>query len=311
MAIVSFLYPNFLWFLFFVPFFIFVYFFGLSYNKKKAIVFSNFNAIKRFYGIEFFNKNYLYLYLNLIVLIFLILVLAGTQIHFGATTSSYSYVLLIDNSHSMSADDIKPNRFIAAKDAAKIFVSSLPLGVNVGVVGFSGSAVVYQEMISDKMRTRMAIDNIDYGEIAGTNIYSAIVSANRLFERADDEKLKAIILISDGQVNVGEAPLIISLAERSDIVIHTIAVGTVEGGVTDTGFVSRADIDFMKALAFNTGGQFFSVEETDDFSKSFSQLVERIDDIIKIDLSLYLLIIAILLFVINWILYNFRFRVFP
>ena len=62
-----FLYPKFLAFLLLIPLFVFVYFFSLIYNKKKAIVFSNFEAMERFYDIEFFSKNFLALYLNLIV----------------------------------------------------------------------------------------------------------------------------------------------------------------------------------------------------------------------------------------------------
>ena len=43
----SFLYPKFLALLLLVPFFVFVYFFSIVYNKKKASVFANFEALER------------------------------------------------------------------------------------------------------------------------------------------------------------------------------------------------------------------------------------------------------------------------
>ena len=57
-----FLYPKFLMLLLLVPFFIFVYFFSIAYNKKKAVLFANFEAMERFYDVEFFSKNFLALY---------------------------------------------------------------------------------------------------------------------------------------------------------------------------------------------------------------------------------------------------------
>lgn len=311
MVVISFLYPIYLWFLLLVPFFVFIYFFGLAYNKKKAFIFSNFQALERFYGIEFFSKNFMVLYLNVLILILVVLSLAGTVVSFNATTSSYSYVLLIDNSGSMSTVDIEPSRLVAAKNAAKDFVDSLPFGVSVGVVGFSGEAVVYQELTTDKLKIKMGIDNIDFGEVEGTNIYNAVISADRIFDKVDRGKLRSIIVISDGQVNVGEAPQIISFAQRNDIVINTIGVGSEEGGVNKYNIISKVDIDFLSALAFNSGGNFFRIEDAKDMGESFNLLIDRINDNIEMDVSLYILIGAICLFTINWILFNLRFKIFP
>ncbi len=294
-----------------IPFFVFVYFFGLAYTKKKSFVFSNFQALERFYGIEFFSKNFFVLYLNILILTFFVLSLAGAVVSFSATTSSYSYVLLIDNSGSMSTTDISPSRLVAAKSAAKKFVDSLPLGVNVGVIGFGGEAVVYSELVNDKMKIKMGIDNIDYGTVEGTNIYNAIISADRLFDKMGNEKFRSVIVISDGQVNVGEAPQIISFAERNDIVINTIGVGSEEGGVSKYNIISKVDIDFLRSLAFNSEGNFFRIEDVGSMEESFDLLVDKIDDEIDVDVSLYFLMGAVFLFTINWILFNLRFRVFP
>jgi len=303
-----FLYPRFLLLLLLVPFFVFVYFFSIAYNKKKAVLFANFEAMERFYDVEFFSKNFLALYVNLAVLVLLIFSLAGTSMAFNIDTSSFSYVIAIDTSNSMAVADVVPDRLSAAKDSAKDFIDLLPLGVEVGVVAFSGDALVMQSLDTSKLKTKMAIDNIDFGIIQGTNIYNALISANKLFE---GRQIKAVILISDGQLNVGDAPQITRYVNRNNLVVHTIAIGTEGGGLTEYDTISKVDEDFLKALSFNSGGEFFRAIDIKDLGDSFSSLIRETNREVTIDLTFYLLILAIVIFSILWILYNLRFKVVP
>jgi len=304
----SFLYPRFLLLLLLVPFFVFVYFFSIIYNKKKAILFANFEAMERFYDIEFFSKNFMALYMNLLVLVLLIFSLCGTAVSFDADSSAFSYVIAIDVSSSMSSNDISPNRLEAAKDAAKFFVDSLPIGVEVGIIEFSGDVQVLHALDNNKLKVKMAIDSVDYGDVQGTNIYNALIAADKLFS---EDSLKSIVLISDGQLNAGDAPQIIKYIIRNDLLINTIAVGTSEGGMTNFDMVSKVDEDFLKSLAFNSGGQFYRVEKAGDFSSLPSSLVEKTNKEITIDLTFYFLVGAVLLFSLLWILYCLRFKVVP
>jgi Ca-activated chloride channel homolog len=304
----SFLYPGFLSFLLLVPFFVLVYFVSIAYNKKKAIVFANFEAMERFYDVEFFSKNFLALYLNLVILILLIFAVAGTAVSFEADTSAFSYVIAIDTSESMATEDVYPNRFLAAKTEAKRFVDMLPVGVEIGIVGFSGDSVVSQTLETSKIKVKSSIDNLEFGEVHGTNVYNALINANQLF---GTRKLKAIVLMSDGQVNVVDAPQVIRYIGRNSLIVHTLAVGTSEGGVTEFDTLSKVDEDFMKSLAFNSGGEFFRIIDAQSFASSFEKLFEKINRQVTIDLSFYLLLAVIFLFTIMWILYNLRFKVVP
>ncbi len=304
----SFLYPKFLMLFFLVPFFVFVYFFSIVYNKKRAVMFSNFEAMERFYDIEFFSKNFLALYVNLAVLVLLILALAGTSVSFVTDASTFSYVIAVDVSSSMSTSDVTPNRLAVAKLEAKNFVDLLPIGVDIGVIEFSGDVRVLQPMASSKLKAKMAIDSIDFGQVQGTNIYDAMVSANKLFGSTNR---KSIILISDGQSNIGDTPRILKYISRNNLVVNTIAVGTEKGGETKYNTISKVDKDFLKALAFNSGGKFFMVKSSDDFYDSFDSLIHKANKKVTLDLTFYLLISAILLFSILWVLYNLRFKVVP
>jgi Ca-activated chloride channel family protein len=303
-----FLYPKFLLFLFLVPVFVFIYFFALVYNRKKTMVFSNFEAMERFYDIEFFSKNFFALYANLIVLILIVLALAGTGISFEANTSVFSYVIAIDSSTSMSSDDVYPTRLDAAVDGAKRFVDMLPIGVDVGVLEFAGEARVLQDLDSNKFKTNLALDEVTYGDVQGTNIYNALMASDKIF---GDEQMKAVILISDGQLNVGDVNRILNYINRHRLTVNTVAVGTEEGGTTGFETISEVDEDVLRAIAFNSGGEFFRVTDVSDFNLMFDSLMNEAEKEVTVDLSFYFLIAAILMLTALWTLHNLRFKVVP
>ena len=81
--------------------------------------------------------------------------------------------------------------------------------------------------------------------------------------------------------------------------------------ISNIDFISKADIDFLKALSFNTDGLFFRVEEANDFDRVLTDLIDEGFYKSNIDLSMYLLIFAIILFTLYWFFYNFRIKAFP
>jgi Ca-activated chloride channel family protein len=303
-----FLYPRFLLLLLLVPFFVFIYFFSMVYNKKKAVMFGNFAAMERFFDIEFFSKNFAALYFHLAILLLLVFSLAGTSIVFNASTSSFSYVIAVDISESMGATDISPNRLEAAKREAKDFIDLLPVGVEIAVVGFSGESLVYQELDTSKIKAKIAVDELAFGDVRGTDIYTALISANRLF---GTRQMKSVVLISDGQLNVGDAPTVIRYINRNNLMVNTIAVGTEEGGLTTLNTISRVDLDFLKSISFNSGGQFFRAKDSGAIESSLTDIVREVDKEVTIDLTFYLLLASVLLFTILWVMLNLRFKTIP
>ncbi len=302
----SFLYPQFLLLLLLIPIFVLIYFLGGLYNKRRSIVFPNFEAMKRISGGEIFSRNFVVLYVNLVILGLLVLGIAGMTVVLETKSSSFSYVFAIDNSGSMATTDVLPNRLEAAKSFAGKFIDKLPL-VEIGVIEFSGDAVVLQELDASKLKAKMAIGNVNFGEVSGTNIYNALIGANEMF---GTKRMKSLVLITDGQSNVEGVDKVISYANRRNIVINTIAVGTVEGGESDLGVISKLDEDFLKALAFNTGGRFFVAQDSEALDEVVFEFEKTITDV-SLDISTYLLISSLILLLFNWVLYNFRFRTVP
>lgn len=305
---VSFIYPKFLFFFFLVPVFIIIYFFNLAHNRKKAIIFSNFESLEKIPGIEFFSRNFLALYLNLAILALLILAISGITISIDTKSDPYSYVVAIDNSDSMRTSDVLPTRLDVAKEFSSEFIDALPIGIKIGIISFSGSTEIVHELETSKVKLKASMDSIDFSLSYGTNLYNTMVLANKLLE---NEKYKSVLVISDGQFNLVDIPQAVKYAQKNNIFINTILVGTEEGGnLTEFDTVLRADETSLQSLASDTGGKFFDTQGK-GLEKSVKDSLIIIDTKISLNFSIYLIMLAIVLFFINWILYNFKFSVLP
>ncbi len=307
MAYFSFSSPVYLNFLFLIPLVIGVHVWTLHGKHKRAIKFANIEAIERISGVELFSRNLMPMFLHILLIAFLTLVLAGTTLHLERKVGSLSYVLALDASASMSAKDILPSRFFAAKEAAKEFVGALPLASRVGIVSFSGVSYLELEMTEDKRVMKDTLDAIDLKPVGGTNILDAVITSANLMK---DERAKAVILLSDGQLNVNTIEEVVAYATRHDVIVHTVGIGTREGGEAEF-FISKLDEDALKALAYNTHGKYYAIEDPKDFKKTFDDITASPGGIIGVQLSVYLLIAALLLLVAQWILMSTRWRVIP
>ncbi len=195
----------------------------------------------------------------------------------------------------MSAVDLSPNRLSVAKQTAEQFVDNLPYESSVGIISFSGNSRVEQQLTKNKQEAKLAIGGIEISDVKGTDIYEAISNS---IEVLKNEKNKAIVLLSDGQINVGSINEAIDYAKYNEALIHAIGVGTVEGGEVSYG-MSKLDEDSLKSLAYNTGGKYFNAKNKQDLENSFNQIIIETKKLGRIDLSFYLIIGVIILFIIK------------
>ncbi|MEK6848734.1 MAG: VWA domain-containing protein, partial [Nanoarchaeota archaeon] len=235
---------------FLIPVVIFIHLISIKIGRKRALSFANIEAIERVKGFQLFSKNLTSLYIFIFALILFILSAAGTRYSFEREAPAFSFVIAIDSSASMSAKDILPNRLQAAKSSARSFIDAMPLGSEFGVVSFSGTAKIESEIKQDKQALKSSIELIDLGEVGGTNILDAIEKSRQILEKREP---KAIVLLSDGQINVDTVIGIIDYAKQHNILINSVGIGTKEGGQADF-FISKLDEDSLKAIAYNTGG---------------------------------------------------------
>lgn len=291
----SFSYPSYLIGVFLIPLLIFFHFFGLKTLRGGSLKFANFEAIARVKGIDIYSKKISLLFLNVIFVLLLVFSLSGLTLNMEADSSKYSYIILIDSSGSMVADDVLPNRFSYAKIAANQFVDLLPVGTKVGLVSFSGDSYLNRDLIDNKDELKQIINGLKISEVAGTDIYEAILNSINLLYEEDN---KAIILFSDGQENVGSIEKAIDQAIRNDIVIHSFGIGTPEGGYAEYG-ISKVKEDSLKSISYSTQGKYYLLRGNEDINEVMRNMLVMTRGMTAISLVNYLLIVAIIIFIIK------------
>lgn len=309
--------PLYLWLLFSIPFFIVSHFYFLRRSKSKALRFSNVETIRRIAGENLLTKNVLHLVLRVMIIFFLIIAAAGTKLWYLGESNDVDYVVALDSSASMTAEDIKPTRFAAAKENINQFVDSLRPDTKLGLVTFSGVTEIIQTPTDSKLEFAMAMAKADIAATGGTDMPGAIVTATNLLV-SSGERGKSIILISDGVNTLGayiSEPIIesVNYAKQHQVMIHTIGIGSNSGPV---GYLpeyynisASYNEDNLKYMSNETGGKYFYVYSTDELVQALSYLGENTSEkMLPINLSLGALLLAISFLFIEWGLANTIYR---
>jgi len=301
--------PEYLWFLFSIPILIFAHFATFKNVKRRAIKFANFAAIQRITGGEVLSKNLTLLFVRILILLLFVLAISGATFVYKGMASNYDYIIAMDNSNSMIVEDFEPTRFDAAKSAAKDFVNQLDPDNYVGILSFSSVSLIESQLSADFTHVKAVIDGIELSEVGGTDMGQAIINgANLLF---DSDKGKAVILITDGQSNIG-IPLdeAVDYVNKRDVIVHTIGIGTTEGS-SFFGTTLTLDEESMAYIAANTGGRYFKAENVEELKNAYSQIIELTERKISQHLNMSFIFLALLLLLYEWILINTRFRTIP
>ncbi len=110
--------PSYLWFLLSIPLLIIIHFITEKTSRKRALKFANYEAIAKITGESIVSSNIVLLLIRVAVLGFIILAISGTVVYYVGPVTEADFVLAIDSSASMTANDIKPTRIEAAKTEA-------------------------------------------------------------------------------------------------------------------------------------------------------------------------------------------------
>ncbi|MFH1636980.1 MAG: VWA domain-containing protein [Candidatus Woesearchaeota archaeon] len=299
MISVAFTKAHYLWMLGIVPLLVFVHFYSLKYGRKQALKFANFEAIRRVTGEKVVSKNVILLLMRAATITFLILAVSGTVLWYTGSSSKYDLVLAIDSSSSMLAEDYVPNRIESAKASAVMFIESLAGEIRIGLITFSGASFIENTLTSDLNEIMDAINNIETSTLGGTDIGQAIITSANLMQ---GEKPGVIVLITDGQDNVG-IPVddAIAYARKENIVVHTIGLGTVEGGkISGMEAAFKLDESTLQKIAAETGGQYFRPTSSKELINAFGDISEIRMRPMSRDVSVFLLIMALFFLFVEW-----------
>ncbi len=190
-----------------------------------------------------------------------------------------------DVSSSMKATDVAPTRLAAAQRSAEQFLTTIPGGVQVGLVEFAKTPIVLQSPTTDHALTRTALGQLHTS--GGTAIGDAIGTSLREIRNVPliDGKHPpgAILLISDGASNVGSDPIAAAREAASlHIPIYTVALGTYRGTIPITRGGRTVNVlvppspQGLAQIASVSGGKAFTASDTAGLRAVYSHLEAKL-----------------------------------
>ncbi len=278
--------PEWLWALVIIPFIIGIYLYRHFSKKHPALTFS---SVSYFEGLDGNWRSHIH-WINKLLFVggltFLILALARPQNKLTTierNAEGIDIVMVLDMSSSMKAEDLKPNRFEAAREVAKQFVDKR-ISDRIGLVTFAMKSFTVCPPTLDYRLLKQLVDEVSMGVIEdGTAIGMGIATAiNRL--KDSEATSKVIILLTDGQNNAGEIDPVTAadLAVTYGIKIYTIGAGTrgtAPYPVQDPIFGRRyqniqvnIDEEMLTSVAELTGGKYYRATNTEQLESIYDEI---------------------------------------
>jgi Ca-activated chloride channel homolog len=311
--------PIYLWYLLAIPLLIYTHFYLLRHTRTRGLKFANFEALKRVTGEKIITKNITILVIRILLLSCIILAVAGTTIWYEGYVNKNDFVIAIDNSASMAAQDMQPTRLAAAKEAAKDIVLGLKSESNIAIISFSGTTFIDGGLISNKDTIIKTIDAIEVAKTGGTDIPGALITATNIL--APSEKGKTIIIFTDGS-NTVSAFISESLKNSLDYVQQNHIVVNAVGIGSETGPIGYLPEYYNVSAVYNentllqisnaTAGLYFKVENKESLDRAKADIAKASDKaMIPIHLNYGLMLIVLGGLFIEWGLISTRFRKIP
>jgi Ca-activated chloride channel family protein len=137
-------------------------------------------------------------------------------------------MIALDVSNSMLAQDIRPDRLTRAVQGITKLIDKLE-GDRIGIVVFAGKAYVQLPITTDYAAAKLFLSTISTRMVPsqGTAIGEAIELSVNSFKQ--DERSKAIVIITDGENHEGDAVAAAREAAEAGIKIFTIGMGSPDG----------------------------------------------------------------------------------
>ena len=276
---IEFLHPWILLTLLFIPFLFWLFKTKSSYLEGTMRIASSV-SLENYFRRKGVLKYKIILYFKILTLVLIIIAIARPrkidQLQM-MNIDVVDIILVIDISSSMLAEDFKPNRLEAVKDAAKKFITSRQ-GDRIGLLVFAGQTFIQCPLTTDNNLLSSLLKDIRIAEkeYDGTAIGMAIANAtNRLRDSKAESKI--MILLSDGSNNAGELDPITAanLASQFDIKIYTIGAATDQSLTYIPGvgrMINEIDEETLKEIANETGGKYFRARDKDMLSEIYAQI---------------------------------------
>lgn len=293
--------PEFFTLLLLIPLVVGVQFYLSRRKRVAALTFSAADDLNKLPGNWRANGVWVTRGSYLFALLFLILSMARPQSlnqTIERSVEGIDIMVVFDISSSMLAEDLRPNRLIAAKNLTAEFLDNRR-NDRVGLVVFARESFTLVPPTTDYRLVRKQVMSVDIGMTRdGTAIGMGVATAvNRL--RNSRAESKVIILLTDGENNAGEIdPLTAAdLASAHGIRLYTVGIsteGTAPYPYDDPIFGRRyhpiaVDIDepMLTEMARRTGGRYFRARDNNALEQIYAEIdqleTSEVEETIYID----------------------------
>ena len=279
----TFLWPEMLFLLLLVPLLLGMYLWLLRRKKKAAVRYASLAMVREAMGPAQRMRRHIPPLLFLLALIVMLLAVARPAAVVTLPSMNETVILAIDVSGSMRANDVLPNRLMAAQAAARAFIADQPQNTRIGVVSFAGTASLVQAPTRTREDLLAAIDRfqLQRGTAVGSGILVSLKALMPEVEfdlqadnprpskreggaRSLDKQQPApnqaaefkpvapgsyssavIILLTDGQTTTGPDPIeSAKMAAERGVRVFTVGIGTVSGEILgEEGWSMRVRLD--------------------------------------------------------------------
>ena len=324
--------PNYLWLLLILPVALAWHFF--TWKKKQAVL--KMPSLLWFQDVSsIWSKVYPFLFIMRLIAIGLIILAISRPQTVDISTRTKTnkgidIVMAIDVSSSMLSQDLKPDRLTALKRVAETFVEDR-VSDRIGLVVYAGESYTKTPITSDKSIVKSSLREISFQGLIedGTAIGMGLAtSVNRL--KDSRAKSKIIILLTDGVNNSGfiDPKIATELAVEFGIKTYTIGLGSNGTALAPVGILpngkfkyglTKVEIDeeLLKEIANETGGIYFRATD----NKKLKEIYDEINKLEKTEIEefkyynytekyRFLVLIAIVLIIFEWIAKNTLFKSF-
>jgi len=221
-----------------------------------------------------------------VALAVLAVALARPQATVAVPEERASVVLTIDQSGSMQAGDVRPDRLEAARGAADSFLDDVPRDLRVGAVLFNHVVRSAEAPTTDRAEVRESIASMrsSGGTATGEALDASLRLLNGTAEGRGRRPPAAIVLLSDGASTHGRDPVPVArVAARHKIPVYTVALGTDEGtieveaggGGTRTERVPP-DRDTLRQIARLSGGRYHETADASELARVYERLGSQV-----------------------------------
>ena len=280
-----FAHPEYLYLLVFMPIFFIFFILRLRSNDRLLRSYIQDSCLKVVTGFVSRKRQIARYFILLMVFLFLILALARPQSQKEKQEieiKGAEVIILADVSKSMLVEDMRGfSRLDVMKKELDKLINMLA-GQRVGLISFSGSAVLISPLTLDHSALRVFVKSLSPGEhsIQGTDFGIAFRIAGQALRRGSalnpSSSSRVIVVASDGEDNEAQARIAAKELNSQNVRIFTLGFGTRRGGMIPVydkqgnklsykkdregnPVVSRFDEGNLKKIARIGNGAFYTV----------------------------------------------------